>query len=136
MITIEDKKEQFEEYFRKRGNILAVWIIGSYGTEYQREDSDIDIALLFDKEISLMEEMQISADISTILKYDSIDTIDLKKAPVMLQFKTIKEGRSLFEADVNKVSDYIEEVLNKYRDERYYYAVFIKDYKESFKKGD
>lgn len=46
MINIESKKAQLEEYFRKQKNILAVWIIGSYGTEYQREDSDMDIALL------------------------------------------------------------------------------------------
>lgn len=136
MINIESKKAQLEEYFRKQKNILAVWIIGSYGTEYQREDSDMDIALLFDKKVSLMEEMQISADLSSILKFENIDTIDLKKAPVTLQFKTIKEGRVLYEAQANKVSDYIEEVLNRYRDEKYYYAMFIKDYKDSFKKGE
>lgn len=80
--------------------------------------------------------MQISADLSSILKFENIDTIDLKKAPVTLQFKTIKEGRVLYEAQANKVSDYIEEVLNRYRDEKYYYAMFIKDYKDSFKKRD
>lgn len=135
MINIEDKINKLVDFFKSNKNIVAVYIIGSYGTENQREDSDIDIALLFENEISIMNEMNISCDISDIIGYGKVDTIDLKKAPITLQFKAIKEGRCLYEADYIAVSDYIEYVLNRYRDEKYYLESFMKDYYEGFNFG-
>jgi predicted nucleotidyltransferase len=46
MISIEDKIEDLNKYFKKNENILAVYIVGSYGTQFQREESDIDFAIL------------------------------------------------------------------------------------------
>lgn len=132
MINIENKIEKLKRYFRLEINILAVWIIGSYGTDYQREDSDIDFAILFDKDISLMDEMKISCEISDIIEYEEVDIVNLKRAPINLQFKTLKEGRELYENDFIKVSDYMEYVFNRYRDEKYYMESFRKDYYESF----
>lgn len=49
-----------------------------------------------------------------------------------LQFKAIKSGRSLYEADFEKVADYIEYVFIRYRDAKYYYDSFMKDYYSSY----
>lgn len=133
MVSIENKLNELVKYFKTQSNILAVWIIGSYGSIYQREDSDIDFAILFENNISIMDEMQISNDISSILSFDNVDTIDLLKSPITLQFKTIKEGRNIYEADYIKVSDFIEYTLKMYPDAKYYNDRFLKYYKESFK---
>jgi hypothetical protein len=82
-----------------------------------------------------MEEMSISCDISDVIKNENVDTIDLKKAPITLQFKAIKEGKNLYESDYIKVSEYIEYVLNRYRDEKYYWDSFMKEYYKSFEFG-
>lgn len=55
MINIDAKLEALKKYFKSNNNIVAAWFIGSYGTEMQREDSDI--ALLFNQSIGIMEEM-------------------------------------------------------------------------------
>ncbi|AYD39643.1 nucleotidyltransferase domain-containing protein [Clostridium fermenticellae] len=128
MLNIENLKK----YFSEQPNILGVWIIGSYGTEYQREDSDIDFAILYDKDINDLEEMKFACDITEILKIENIDTINLKKAPITLQFKTIKEGRNLYEADYIKICDYVEYIINNYEDKKYYLDQFDKDYFASF----
>lgn len=133
MLSIENKIRELCKYFESEPNISAVWIVGSYGTEYQREDSDIDFAILFDKDVPIMEEMQVSTDISLILNFEDVDTIDLLKAPITLQFKTIKEDRSIYEADKIKVADFIEYVIRRYPDEKYYYDRFLQDFKESYK---
>ncbi|MDF2505477.1 nucleotidyltransferase domain-containing protein [Clostridium sp.] len=52
MLNVENKIESLKKYFSEQPNILGVWIIGSYGTEYQREDSDIDFSILYGKYIS------------------------------------------------------------------------------------
>lgn len=132
MINIEDKIITLIKYFETNDDILAVWLIGSYGTEYQREESDIDFSILFNKDVSIIKEMKISCNISDIIGYENVDTVDLKKAPITLQFKTIKEGKSLYEADFIKTSDYIEYVINRYREEKYYIESFRKDYYASY----
>lgn len=132
MLNIENKISALQNYFSLNQSILAAWIIGSYGTEYQREESDIDFALLFDHDINLMDEMDISQNVSDIIKFENVDIVNLKKAPITLQFKALKEGRQIYEKDFIKVSDYMENVFNRYRDEKYYLDSFRKDYYESF----
>ncbi|NFT06260.1 nucleotidyltransferase domain-containing protein [Clostridium botulinum] len=132
MINIDNKINDLKNYFKSNDNIVAAWFTGSYGTEYQREDSDIDIALLFEKSIGIMEEMDIACRISEILDFDNVDTINLLSAPITLKFKVIDEGRSIYEKDYYKVCDFMEEVFNKYRDEKYYLDRFMKDFYESY----
>ncbi|MEQ8156033.1 MAG: nucleotidyltransferase domain-containing protein [Clostridiaceae bacterium] len=133
MLNIGNKISELTAFFKNNPNIISVWIIGSYGTEFQREDSDIDIAILFKTPISLMDEMDISCKISEIIAYEKVDTIDLKMAPITLQFKTLREGKLIYEGDYDKVSDYMEYVFNRYRDEKYYIDSFKKDYFEGYK---
>ncbi|MBK1809532.1 nucleotidyltransferase domain-containing protein [Clostridium sp. YIM B02505] len=133
MINIDAKLDALKDYFKNNENILAAWFIGSYGTEKQTEDSDIDIALLFDKQIGIMDEMDISSRISEIVEFDNIDTINLLSAPITLQFKVIDEGRSLYEKDYYKVCDFMEQTFNRYRDEKYYLDRFMKDFYESYR---
>ncbi|NFT93771.1 nucleotidyltransferase domain-containing protein [Clostridium botulinum] len=132
MINVDDKINDLKSYFKSNDNIVAAWFIGSYKTEYQTEDSDIDIALLLDKQIGIMDEMDISCRISEVLGFDNIDTINLLSAPITLQFKVIDEGRGIYEKDYYKVCDFMEDVFNRYRDEKYYLDRFMKDFYESY----
>lgn len=132
MLNIENEIESLKKYFSRQPDILGVWLVGSYGTEYQREESDIDFAILYNKDINDLEEIKYACDITEILKIDNIDTINLRKAPITLQFKTINEGRTLYEADYIRVCDYIEYVINSYQHNKYYLDQFDKDYFGSF----
>jgi predicted nucleotidyltransferase len=132
MINIDAKLGALKDYFKNNENILAAWFIGAYGTDKQTEESDIDIALLFDKQIGIMDEMDICSRISEIVEFDNIDTINLLSAPITLQFKVIDEGRSLYEKDYYKVCDFMEDIFNRYRDEKYYLDRFMQDFYESY----
>ena len=128
LLNIENKIEDLKRFFSKQPDILGVWIVGSYGTKYQREDSDIDFAILFDRDTDDLEEMKFACDITEILNIENIDTINLRKAPITLQFKAIKDGRNLYEADYIKICDYIEYVIDNYVDRKYYLDKFERDY--------
>jgi predicted nucleotidyltransferase len=52
-IKIEDKLPALEEFFDSRKEILAVYLFGSYGTEYQTNLSDIDLAILVSDSVTL-----------------------------------------------------------------------------------
>lgn len=128
MINIESKISQLVEYFKQREEINTVFIIGSYGTEFQREDSDIDFAILYNCNIDIFTEMEIEAKISEIIRFDNIDLVNLSKAPITLQKKAINEGRQIYVRDFNKLCDYMEYVYKRYRDEIYFINNFYKDY--------
>lgn len=132
MVNIDEKLDDLKSYFKSSSNIVAAWFIGSYGTEMQTENSDIDIALLFDHPVGMMEEMDALCKISEIVEFDNIDTINLLSAPITLQFKVIDEGRTIYEKDYYEVCDFMEEVFNRYRDEKYYLDRFMHDFYESY----
>ena len=136
MINIDNNISKLTSYLESNNNILAAWIIGSYGTENQREDSDIDIALLFYNNINIMEEMSIACDISDALSFENIDTINLLDAPITLQSKVINEGRNIYEDDSIKVSDFMENVFNRCRDEIYYLNRYMEDFYKSYENGE
>ncbi|HHX60049.1 MAG TPA: nucleotidyltransferase domain-containing protein [Epulopiscium sp.] len=107
MINIEHLIPKLKGYFLQDENIIAVWIVGSYGTAYQRENSDIDFAILFDKGISVLDEMYYAGEITQILQIEDVDLINLRKAPITLQMKALQEGRKIYEKDTIKTSVFV-----------------------------
>lgn len=58
-ISAKERKKLTQFFGSVEPAVLMASLFGSYGTDYQRSDSDIDFALLFEKKPSLMEEMKI-----------------------------------------------------------------------------
>ncbi|ADL43302.1 DNA polymerase beta domain protein region [Caldicellulosiruptor obsidiansis OB47] len=130
MLNVDNKLPELISFFKVRDDIVAVWIVGSYGTKYQTENSDIDLAILFSKEISFFDELDLEVQICDILQTDKVDIINLNKAPLTLQFKAISEGREIIKKDPIKVADFEEVVLDLYQDHEYFYRIFYKELKE------
>ncbi|WP_027340065.1 type VII toxin-antitoxin system MntA family adenylyltransferase antitoxin [Halonatronum saccharophilum] len=135
MINIEDNIKALTDYFKGEEEIVAAYLFGSYGTEYQTELSDIDFAILFEKdeEVNLMREMEIMAQISMILKVENVDLVNLNKGPIYLQHEIIKTGRLIFERDEDKVTNFIYHILTYYYDEKIRLDKYYKEYKRALK---
>ena len=103
------------EYFRGKKNVVLAIIFGSYGTEFQREDSDIDFAILFDERLDMLQEMKVLDDLSRILNFENVDLVNVNKAPVMIQFRSLG-GKIIYERDYYEVCDYMEKVFKLYAD--------------------
>lgn len=130
MLNVDNKLPDLVSFFKARDYIVAVWTVGSYGTKYQTENSDIDLAILFSKEISFFDELDLEVQICDILQTDRVDIINLNKAPLTLQFKAISEGREVIKKDPIKVADFEEVVLDLYQDHEYFYRTFYKELRE------
>jgi len=130
MLNVDNKLPELISFFKARDDIVAVWIVGSYGTKYQTENSDIDLAILFSKEIRFFDELDLEVQISDILQTDKVDIINLNKAPLTLRFKAISEGREIIKKDSIKVADFEEVVLDLYQDHEYFYRIFYKELRE------
>ena len=118
--AVGERKEEIKEYFAGEEDIMAAYLFGSHGTEYETPLSDIDFAVLYrgGEESGLMRDMQVMAGLSSILRIEDIDLVNLNKAPILLQHEIISSGELLYERDRETVSDFIYHVLTFAYDEK------------------
>jgi predicted nucleotidyltransferase len=108
--------QKIREYFVTKKEVLLVFLFGSFGTDKEHELSDIDIAVLLDKDISLMDELKMAADLSLILERDDLDLVLLRNASVNIAHRVLADGRTVFDRDPLKTAEFVESTLNHYFD--------------------
>lgn len=129
--NVEKEINELILYLSKNSNVIAFFIFGSFGTQYQNQNSDIDFAILYDKDVTLKEELMLEVKISEIFKRDDIDVVNLNKAPINLQHRVIYTGDLLYCRDKIKLADFKERVFKLYGD----YGITLKFFYEDYLKG-
>ena len=95
---------------KEEDNILTVYIFGSYGTNYQRKDSDLDLAILFEKKPELMDQMELAGKFELELGIE-VDLINLNKVDIALKHDIITKGEKIYSKDDIKTADFKEYVF-------------------------
>ena len=114
---LEEKINDLTSFFNSCDFIATVYLFGSYGTElYDPDRSDIDLAIIFNRNLTLKEELQIDAQISLILKSDNIDVVNLNKARVDISYRVLATGKIIYEKDKIITADFVENTLKHYFD--------------------
>lgn len=127
--------DQLTSYFRNRDDVLLVILFGSHGTPNEHEMSDIDIAILLDKQLPLFEELKLSAEVSVVLERDDVDLVMLRDAPVNIAHRVLSTGKVIVERDRIKIADFIEETLNEYRDYGYRLKQLDREFDDVLREG-
>jgi len=103
----------------------AIYRFGSWGTDAERIDSDLDIALLLPwqqaKDIALWDWATLNGEVAASADTDRVDLINLREADVLFQFEILRTGEVIYCADqaarlnfeVLTISKYEE--LNRWR---------------------
>lgn len=116
---MESIKEEIKNYFAKQNDIEHVYLFGSAATGRNRKHSDVDIAVLFDRDFPKEEYTQRALSImdrlSRILNRD-IDVVVLNKASCFLRFQIIKNGISICERPGRKKHNFEAETIVEYLD--------------------
>ena len=98
--------------------------MGSQASGHTKPYSDIDIGVLFSKSLTKAERfamrIDIITDLTTILKTDSIDLIDLTNASAVLRFEAVKLRKELFIRDEYARIIFETRTLSDYFDGQYY----------------
>jgi uncharacterized protein len=131
--NIHDKLNIMNDYFKSHSEVQTVYLFGSFGTQRQTELSDVDFAVLFSTETSLMKEMEINSELSSILCIQNVDMINLNKSPVSYQHEVISTGDIIFEKNRLITQDFVENVLEIYHDYGIVLHKFMCDLEEGLK---
>lgn len=133
MLKLDEALNNIDEVFRLFSSVQSVFLFGSYGTQYQTPDSDIDFALYSRPKLSLSEEADLLSKLSQLLNTDRVDLLSLNSAPLDLQFRAIATGVVIYESDYIATCDYVERVINLYQDYAITLEKFYKDYDYSLR---
>jgi len=114
---VKEKMTDLKKYFKNHGDIATVYLFGSYGTSlYDPVLSDIDLAIIFSRDLALKEEMLIDAEITVIFESDNLDLINLNKARVDICYQVLATGTIIYERNSILTADFVEKTLKHYFD--------------------
>lgn len=114
--------QKFVDAIDFSGQIIALYLFGSYAADRPTPLSDIDLAVLFDKsaehEIYLPERLRLMGEMSTVLGTDRIELIVLNEAPPALGYRVIRDGELLFSENDAKsqLVDFKVRTIDRYFD--------------------
>lgn len=138
-MVLKEFQNTLNPIFQKH-DISIAFIFGSYAKGQARNDSDIDIGVVFEKKYSpavfFQKEIALSANISEILHIDTVDLINLKTvvSPV-LKHNVVFEGKLLFAKDEKKLFQLQKEVLQEFEDTKHLRQVQYEYLKKHIKEG-
>ncbi|MBI3815253.1 MAG: nucleotidyltransferase domain-containing protein [Nitrospinae bacterium] len=115
---------ELKSYFQKHADIYEIemaFLYGSYAGGYPKEESDIDVAVLFNQEMSEDKAFDLvsalSVELTDLLRYETnvlyIDT-DLSKP--MLHYNAIVHGIPVFMRDFTRYADIKMKAISQMED--------------------
>jgi len=125
--VLKQKTAALKRLFASDPRVLGVFLFGSQADGSATPRSDIDLAVLFDHNLSLKEELEFEVAVSLVLGTDDVDIVNLNCANLLLRSRAIR-GKLLYERDYVHVSDLIERTLIEYPEYEWLLNRFNTDY--------
>ncbi|WP_338833312.1 hypothetical protein MHLNE_22670 [Moorella humiferrea] len=113
-----DQIKNMMDFADRQKDVLALFLYGSYGTQWQTALSDIDLAILPMPGTSwdYKRELELLAEFCHIGGSDDINVVNLHHVPVTLQMRVLETGRLLYVKDEILLADFKERVIRRYCD--------------------
>ncbi len=93
--------------------VQAIYRYGSAGGEYERRESDIDLAILADTPLDWRTRGRLTTEIEDVTGRE-IDLNDMRRLPVTLRVQIVTGGVRLFAAHPAMAEAYDSRVLSEY----------------------
>lgn len=114
MLTPDDL-ERAVDLLEERFGVNVLWLFGSEAQGRARPDSDIDLAALFRRRPTGLEQLEAAADLSVLLGRD-IDLIDLDGASPILARQVLKTGRLIADREPRRRHAFFSKTVSLYDD--------------------
>jgi len=108
-------RQAVESAIRQTGlQMIAVYLHGSYGTEYMRADSDIDFAFLSERPLAFDESMTFSAALQMADRKYALDIADLRRCDTVFVAQVVDSGTRIYTNDETAAQRFEMTALAKY----------------------
>lgn len=124
-ITIVNLSKKFITKIDQKYKVKFAYLFGSTARGKERKESDIDIALYFEKNYSPLEDTFIRGeliDIGTSFFNKNVDVISLNSASLLLKYEIIHDGIVLKDNDERASFESLS--LREYFDYKYYSDIY------------
>ena len=110
--------ERILRYFVERPEVIALYLFGSFDTQFERADSDIDLAVLVSdkqrEELEILKSEYYNA--SPRFSVRTVDIVILDTAPTYLKHRILKTGRILLDRSPSIRKEFTARVVQEYFD--------------------
>lgn len=103
---VDRLREEFPE-------ILAVYRFGSFGTEYERPASDLDLAVYAGRPLPAVSLWRTAQELAAEMGRD-VDVVDLAAASAVMRAQVIHEGERIYCADEVACETFEDYVYSSY----------------------
>jgi len=130
MAMIDKIKREKLNKIAKKYKIADIYFFGSRVEGFEREDSDFDIAIRFerDKMPKIKERMKVYgnlfADLTSCLK-EKVDLVFIEEVPLHFQFKIINNGKLIYSNNFIDSANFQEKTVINYLDYKYFIDDFF-----------
>ena len=104
---LKQKTPALKKFFASDPRVLGAWLFGSQAHGNATPRSDIDLAVLFDRDIMYDQELKFEMDVCKVLGTQIANVTNLTRESLPIRFGAIS-GELLSESDYIRVSDFIE----------------------------
>ena len=91
----------------------AIYRFGSWGTDAQRTESDIDLAVLPSHILDPVHRWELAQTLASLAGRD-VDLVDLLSASTVLRMQVVAHGERLYSADVDRVEQFEDTIFSSY----------------------
>jgi predicted nucleotidyltransferase len=75
--------------------ISAIYLFGSQASGHERSKSDVDLGVLFNREVDGFTRINLETELSNLLQKD-VDLVDMRKSGPFLRHQIYKHGKSIY----------------------------------------
>lgn len=93
--------------------VLAVYRFGSWGTQQERRESDVDLAVLPLQPLSSLARWETAQKLAQMLARD-VDLVDLRAASTVMRLQVVAQGERLYCRDEAVVGLFETTVFSEY----------------------
>lgn len=133
---MQDKKAELRNIFVDH-SVAVAYLFGSQVEGYADSLSDLDLGVLFnDKNPSIIEVLELQADLQKHFAPIRVDLIQLEKAPNNIVFSAISRGKLIHSTNEKLRLTFEEDVLRIYHDFTPFMESFYYDLQKAMQIGD
>jgi len=128
----KEQQNKLDKILESREVIFA-YLFGSQATENAVANSDVDIAVMFDKKLSEDERFQrrlkLMSELPKIFAGKKVEVVSLNDTrDILFKFAIVQPGKIIFKKDYDALLDFDLKTTNDYYD----FKPFLKMYNEAY----